>query len=965
MAEYTGGRIVPTHGGVWNKTREYEELTIVLNEATGDSYISKRPVPAGTEIYEEHYWVLYSQYNEQITRAEDHLNDTARAIRSEMNEQARTVNQRMADAEQNVEDRASAAEENTDKRAAAAEKVSNDNKTALESRMANIEARQEANVRASTDSSADYAAEVVDARVDEAGKTHASLGEAVRSIMPQVKDGFHKLGLLEQVRCEREAKDEAVYFTYYIPIELKTGEYVVTVDGVVSDTTIRKFAFMAARNLDGVDTVKFLKTPVQDGDKNFIQITEEEAEKICYLAVYGVTAEAFDFTISVLGGYVEEIVSNTREIEATKKDIESLNNNGIGIVAETSFSRAALEEENRYVTYVPVTLTAGKYAVKVTGDVIGRGTTLRMMAARNLDVVDTVISISSDVKSGVLYTANVSEEAAERIVYLAFSAITEESVDITVTLLRDDSSLVRLESLEKAEETVKNRITVVEESIPQMEEELLHQDWRIGWCEAKLSEIIPIEMSRSGGAKAREGYPIAIGEATYWRNGDVEVTPGDLLYVKTHVTWHSYPEPYVVFTDADDIVLQQACRNTSVEGFRSYIVTVPEGAAKLYLNCAAYNTTIEEKAAECLVGKFRYYYGIQDQIVTNRTAISGLGERVTALEAENTDKLPDYYYVDDWLDTRIQQVKENTKVTSGMSFAFITDIHVPSNQMNSKYMLKEILAKTSIDIVFFGGDIPYAYGTKEYMLDACEKWVEYRNAITRRFFYIRGNHDFTTKTSKDETTGYTAQNNYAYDYIMRGVEDMVHSEPGKMYFYVDYPLQKIRFICIDSFEKVGEEDAPWSLRTFISTEQYNWLLNDALAVQDYTFVVFSHIPSDDTLSSYASVMYPVHQIEKALNSRGTYAFQNDGSPVSADFTGCTSVVACHISGHCHGDYSNTDDNVLTITTTCDAAYNDDPAVRRTRGTVTEQAFDVFSVDTAKREIKTVRFGAGENRAWNY
>ena len=62
MAEYTGGRIVPTHGGVWDKTRKYEELTIVLNEATGDSYISKRPVPAGTEIYEEHYWVLYSQY---------------------------------------------------------------------------------------------------------------------------------------------------------------------------------------------------------------------------------------------------------------------------------------------------------------------------------------------------------------------------------------------------------------------------------------------------------------------------------------------------------------------------------------------------------------------------------------------------------------------------------------------------------------------------------------------------------------------------------------------------------------------------------------------------------------------------------------------------------------------------------------------------------------------------------------
>ena len=170
MAEYIGGRIVPTHGGVWNKTREYEELTIVLNEATGDSYISKRPVPAGTEIYEEHYWVLYSQYNEQITRAEDHLDDTARAIRSEMNEQARTVNQRMDQAEENV-----------DQRASAAEALSNQNKATLEQRMSVIEARQEANVRASTDASADYAAELVDARVDLNGKTKASLREAIAS----------------------------------------------------------------------------------------------------------------------------------------------------------------------------------------------------------------------------------------------------------------------------------------------------------------------------------------------------------------------------------------------------------------------------------------------------------------------------------------------------------------------------------------------------------------------------------------------------------------------------------------------------------------------------------------------------------------------------------------------------------------------------------------------------------------
>lgn len=35
MAKYIGKRIVPKHGGVWDKTKDYENLVIVLDEATG------------------------------------------------------------------------------------------------------------------------------------------------------------------------------------------------------------------------------------------------------------------------------------------------------------------------------------------------------------------------------------------------------------------------------------------------------------------------------------------------------------------------------------------------------------------------------------------------------------------------------------------------------------------------------------------------------------------------------------------------------------------------------------------------------------------------------------------------------------------------------------------------------------------------------------------------------------------
>lgn len=84
MAEYVGRRIVPRHAGVWAVQKEYEELMVVLDAATGDSYISRLPVPAGTALSDENYWMLFSLYSAQIAEAEKHLEDTASEIREEL-----------------------------------------------------------------------------------------------------------------------------------------------------------------------------------------------------------------------------------------------------------------------------------------------------------------------------------------------------------------------------------------------------------------------------------------------------------------------------------------------------------------------------------------------------------------------------------------------------------------------------------------------------------------------------------------------------------------------------------------------------------------------------------------------------------------------------------------------------------------------------------------------------------------
>ena len=66
MSDYIGKRIVPKHCGEWEKEQSYEMLCIVLDKTSGDSYISRCEVPAGTELTDKAYWALCSDFSQQI-----------------------------------------------------------------------------------------------------------------------------------------------------------------------------------------------------------------------------------------------------------------------------------------------------------------------------------------------------------------------------------------------------------------------------------------------------------------------------------------------------------------------------------------------------------------------------------------------------------------------------------------------------------------------------------------------------------------------------------------------------------------------------------------------------------------------------------------------------------------------------------------------------------------------------------
>ncbi|MCD7751004.1 MAG: hypothetical protein LUI10_04590 [Lachnospiraceae bacterium] len=142
MSKYVGKRVIPLHCGRWKNTVGYEALSIVYDSDSGVSYIARKAVPSGTELSNTDYWAVCADYSEQIAEAEAAMNESREAM---------------------------------------------DNAVSV------LTARLDANVAASTDSDNDYAAEVIDARIDELGNTYTSLGAAIRGIATRLDEDISEI----------------------------------------------------------------------------------------------------------------------------------------------------------------------------------------------------------------------------------------------------------------------------------------------------------------------------------------------------------------------------------------------------------------------------------------------------------------------------------------------------------------------------------------------------------------------------------------------------------------------------------------------------------------------------------------------------------------------------------------------------------------------------------------------------
>ena len=93
----------------------------------------------------------------------------------------------------------------------------------------------------------------------------------------------------------------------------------------------------------------------------------------------------------------------------------------------------------------------------------------------------------------------------------------------------------------------------------------------------------------------------------------------------------------------------------------------------------------------------------------------------------------------------------------------------------------------------------------------------------------------------------------------------------------------------------------------------------------------------------------------------------DAVSVDCDFSNAKGQLIGYFAGHVHADRNLVTGGVPVISTRCDAReeYTEEMRNERVKGTITEQSFDVFTVNKAKRKIYATKIGAGDDRVIDY
>ena len=317
-----------------------------------------------------------------------------------------------------------------------------------------------------------------------------------------------------------------------------------------------------------------------------------------------------------------------------------------------------------------------------------------------------------------------------------------------------------------------------------------------------------------------------------------------------------------------------------------------------------------------------------------------------------SSNLPVYWV--NYLKNKLPDIKgENLSLGgSGVAFSFVTDTHWEDNAKQSPAIIKYLQDEAEIFDCIFGGDVITAHGERGSKLSEIYSFMSAMRPVSP--FVLVGNHDYNTSDQPTSQSSYLTDPNLIspgefYRICNVPKENIVHytrtEVDGKFdefFGYRDNESQKVRFIFLDS----GAVHIPnWSDSNLrISDAQIDWMKEKITELPSgWTVIVFTHI----FFQNYSGSVHGIGtQIENALDS--IYDTAN-------------ARIACVVCGHVHGSVSKVSAKGYPIiaTTTDSAGQTNHESLSYDRGTTTEQAFDMYFINTEARSIHVVRIGAGD------
>ena len=381
---------------------------------------------------------------------------------------------------------------------------------------------------------------------------------------------------------------------------------------------------------------------------------------------------------------------------------------------------------------------------------------------------------------------------------------------------------------------------------------------------------------------------------------------------------------------------------------------------------------------------------VNDSAISDITDISDNLIFMQAVSNIDYDYDPEYipYYWISHLNEKINTIN-NLQCTDGsnkFSFIVVADVHWASNYQRSPGLIRKIVNECRIPYLLLPGDFTTDATTKDKALANMRKIIKIYSSLGALMLPTMGNHDdnsYHTDSSLNGLVSNTIVKGEQYSEVFRQLGNQVEFGETGTYFYFDDRFHKIRIISLDVLDMSYEADEngkmkykSWGFRQ----KQLDWLCKTALNVpsDEWSIIVMTHIPpgytstemiGTGTEAPYNSVV--MLSILEAFKNKTSYSTTilngNDYDiTINVDFSNGGGNVIAVVCGHCHYDHLLKWNNSIPVITTLDDSYHvvgDAPT--RTKGTITEQAFDVFTVDKTNRTVYVTRIGAGSDRSFTY